>query len=104
MEYIPKLLANKFKWASTSSILKLWFICACFALLCFAFLMPLLVPILMRINGDLVLLMLSVYLVFLLGIFSAKYYSGTDVLLGAPVPKNNKMNFVFLAVFYFKLS
>ncbi len=66
--------------------------------------MPLLVPILMRINGDLVLLMLSVYLVFLLGIFSAKYYSRTDVLLGVPVPKNNKMNFVFLAVFYFKLS
>jgi len=31
MEYIPKLLANKFKWAATSSILKLWFICVCFA-------------------------------------------------------------------------
>ncbi len=41
---------------------------------------------------------------FLLGIFSAKYYSRTDVLLGTPVPKNNKLNFVFLAVFYFKLS
>ncbi|MGY5702335.1 hypothetical protein, partial [Vibrio parahaemolyticus] len=99
MEYIPKLLASKFKWAATSSILKLWFICVCFV-----FLMPLLVPILMRINGDLVLLMLSAYLVFLLGIFSAKYYSRTDVLLGTPVPKNNKPNFVFLAVFYFKLS
>ena len=99
MEYIPKLLASKFKWAATSSILKLWFICVCFV-----FLMPLLVPILMPINGDLVLLMLSAYLVFLLGIFSAKYYSRTDVLLGTPVPKNNKLNFVFLAVFYFKLS
>ncbi|EPX0539531.1 hypothetical protein ACWV3O_004234 [Vibrio parahaemolyticus] len=99
MEYIPKLLASKVKWVATSSILKLWFICVCFV-----FLMPLLVPILMRINGDLVLLMLSAYLVFLLGIFSAKHYSRTDVLLGTPVPKNNKLNFVFLAVFYFKLS
>ena len=25
------ILANKFKWAATSSILKLWFICVCFA-------------------------------------------------------------------------
>lgn len=99
MEYIPKLLASKFKWAVTSSILKLWFICVCFV-----FMIPLLVPLLTRISDYLVLFMLSVYLIFLLGILAAKYYSRTYVLLGTPVPKNNKLHFLFLAVFYLNLS
>ncbi|CCN69660.1 hypothetical protein VIBNISFn118_140062 [Vibrio nigripulchritudo SFn118] len=50
-----------------------------------------------------IFLMMSFYLVFLLGILSAKYYSRTYAL-DSPAPNNSKLHFVFITVFYLKFG
>ncbi|MBB1273048.1 hypothetical protein [Psychromonas sp. SR45-3] len=99
MEYLPKLLARQFKWLSNYSILTLWFMCMGAAVL-----LPVLAGFLVKIDDYWALVLLSTYLICLVGMLTAKYYYQTDLLTGRPVPYNRNKHRLFLVVVYLFLS
>jgi hypothetical protein len=99
MEYLPKLLARKFKWLSDFSILTLWLMCIGAAII-----LPVLAGFLVKIDGYWALVLLSVYLICLVGMLTAKYYYQTDLLTGKPLPYNRNKHRLFLVLVYLFLS
>lgn len=99
MEIIPKLLARQFRWFADISLLIM-----CFMYIGSVLILPVLGLILFRVDGYLVIIMLSLYLVCLVGMLAAKYYYINDSLVGLPVLRSRKKHTLFLIIVYSFLS
>ena len=95
MEYLPKFLAYKFKWFANAPFFTFFIM-----FLCAAIILPFITVLLIRIDGYLVLVMLAMYLVFLVGILTAKYYYKTSPIFGITPQKSKGIHFTFLCVVY----
>ncbi|TOG43945.1 hypothetical protein CGJ01_23225 [Vibrio parahaemolyticus] len=80
MYYLPKLLAEKFAYFSKFSIFGIWAISFA-SMILFAFI----ASTIASLNELLVAPVFSIYLIFVLGIFSAKFFSRKKIILTGPV-------------------
>ncbi|TOG33003.1 hypothetical protein CGJ03_23380 [Vibrio parahaemolyticus] len=80
MYYLPKLLAEKFAYFNKFSILSIWAI-SFISMVLFAFIASLIASL----NELLVAPSFSIYLLFVLGMISAKFFSRKKVILTGPV-------------------
>ncbi len=80
MGYLPKWLASKFGYFSTQSIMKIW------GWLFGAMLvMVLIIPLVSYMSELLVFPLVSVYLIFITGVMSAKFYARKPIILTDPI-------------------
>ncbi len=80
MYYLPKLLAEKFAYFGKFSIFGIWGISFA-SMILFAFI----ASAIASLNELLVAPAFSIYLIFVLGIFSAKFFSRKKIILTGPV-------------------
>ncbi|MCQ8868466.1 hypothetical protein [Vibrio splendidus] len=80
MYYLPKLLAEKFAYFNKFSILSIWAI-SFISMVLFAFI----ASVIASLNELLVAPAFSIYLLFILGMISAKFFSRKKVILTGPV-------------------
>ncbi|PTO96015.1 hypothetical protein CWO08_10175 [Vibrio sp. 10N.286.48.B8] len=80
MYYLPKLLAEKFAYFGKFSIFGIWAISFA-SMILFAFI----ASVIASLNELLVAPAFSIYLIFVLGIVSAKFFSRKKIILTGPV-------------------